>query len=122
MTQNMTTQSQSDEVETHGRPMVTYAIIKKLLTQPEKLHILIHKIKGFYLPFVVTIDANNESTGHGVICSDGHVIACENRDELIQAIRESLGPSVAIYYPGMQPLPIDEEPAFQKTATGPTLH
>lgn len=97
---------------------VTYSVLKQLMTQPGRVHIYIHKLKGYFVPFVM--HSGTEQVGHGPIVTDGCAVASADQDDLIEALKESLGQDISIIFPGMEPTIAPDD--IPQNTSRPMLH
>lgn len=87
------------------KPHTTIEKLQKIMALPGQIDIHVHHVNGHYIPFVFHTAPHEEKLGFGPIVTHGLIVAVEDCNELVKALRESLGDKINIYGAGIAPAP-----------------
>lgn len=80
-----------------NKPHVTYPMLQAFLAAPGQIDIHVLRVQRHYVPFVFFAPPGQEQTGYGPIVHDESLVAGDDADELIEELREKLGPRPNIF-------------------------
>lgn len=79
------------------RQHTTFESLQRLMSVPGQIEIHLHVLSEQYVPFVFFTVPGDERTGLGPILSHGNMVASDDLDDLVAALRETFGKDVKIY-------------------------
>lgn len=91
-------------MNTLNKKHITYAGISDILHKPGTLQVRIHRLNGYFVPFIFHAAPGAAQVGQGPIAEEGSLVASHNLEDLIEGLKDTLG-DVEILIPDPIPAP-----------------
>lgn len=70
---------------------ITYAGISDCLHMPGTVHVRIHRLNGYFVPFIFHTAPGSAPVGQGPIAEEGAMVASMDLNALIDGLKETFG-------------------------------